>query len=150
MIAGCRCRAHDDVGAMAIASHSFVQQVLQPDLLVALPQDFVAFANGDIALLQICIPLSQRFVALAQIGIALGEHLIALAQGFFVLSPRGAGCDFLEFEPLLSARVKAGKAFQQAHKAPKVTGRRQPQHTANRHTYHHRPRIRRDRCTVTI
>jgi hypothetical protein len=157
LIAGCRCRAHDDVGAMAIASCSFAQQVLQPHLFVALPQDFVAFANGDIALAQDLVPLPERFVALAQdlvplperfvalaqIGIAFGEYLIALAQDFFVLSGHGGGCDFLEFEPLHSARAKAGKAFKQAHEAPKLTDRRQPQHIANRHTYHHRPRIRR-------
>jgi hypothetical protein len=102
MIGGCRCRAHHDVGAMAIASRSFAQQVLQPDLLVALPQDFVAFANGDIALPQDFIALPERLVALAQICVALGQSLIALALQFFTLSAPGKG----------------RKAIQQAHEAP--------------------------------
>src|SRR5215212_9268167 len=88
MIGGCRCRAHHDVGAMAIASRSFAQQVLQPDLLVALPQDFIA--------------LAERLVALAQISVALGQSLIALALQFFTLSAPGKG----------------RKAIQQAHEAP--------------------------------
>ena len=102
MIAGCRCRAHDDVGAVAVASRSFAQQVLQPDLLVALAQDFVAFANGDIALPQDFISLPERLVALTQIRVALGQSLIALALQFFTLSAPG----------------KRRKAIQQAHGAP--------------------------------